>query len=109
MVCAVFREPLGYSRKLGECLLDVGSELGDLLNTLANCPKARSASVRCRVKAVYWAIASVSATWRTKAEEWPTNTNGRRVLLATCWPLSLRRMAGLRCVSPHVSGRRPSS
>jgi hypothetical protein len=51
MVSRALREPLGCSRKLGECLIDLpqlGSELTDLLHALANCPKARSASVHDR-------------------------------------------------------------
>jgi hypothetical protein len=61
MAWRVLREPLGYSRKLGERLL--GSKLGDLLGTLANCPEARSASVMIVLRAA----ASVSATLRAKA------------------------------------------
>ena len=56
MAGRVLREPLGYSRKLGERLL--GSKLGDLPRTLANYPKARSASVMIVLRAA----ASVSAT-----------------------------------------------
>jgi hypothetical protein len=50
MAWRVLREPLGYSRKLGERLLDppARQRVGRSASPLANGPKARSASVHDR-------------------------------------------------------------
>jgi hypothetical protein len=56
MAWRALREPLGTREKLGERLL--GSKLGDLLHTLANCPKARFASIHDRWKLTMTDVAS---------------------------------------------------
>ena len=50
MAWRVLPQPLGYSRKLGERLLDLGCELGDPSPTAR---RRRSVSVHDRCKAVY--------------------------------------------------------
>ena len=57
-----------------------------------------------RTRAVRPPAASVNATWRAKAEEWPSNTNTRRALSGKCPSPSSRRMAVTLRVA---SGRRP--
>jgi hypothetical protein len=44
---------LGALRKQPELVIEADAKLTDLLQTLTDCPKARSASIHDRCKAVY--------------------------------------------------------
>ena len=87
---AFFREPLGYSRKLGERLLDLASAASwAICFTPSPTARRRARPVSMIVgKAVYGQSLPQAPLWRAKAKEWPINTNARRALLAKWQPPS---------------------